>query len=99
HEGDDYIPRFGWVDNKTLWIETLTRDHKHRALLFADTDYGEAQPMLGISDDKFLDEDYDVTVGDGAIVLTGWSDGHSHLYLYSYDKQKPLASEAKLDRQ
>jgi dipeptidyl-peptidase-4 len=99
HSGDDYLPRFGWVDSKTLWIETLTRDHKHRALFFADTDYGEAQSMLEISDDKFLDENYDVTVGDGAIVLTSWSDGHNHLYLYSYDKQKPLASEAKLDRQ
>ena len=28
--GQDYIPRFGWVDAKTLWVETLTRDHKHR---------------------------------------------------------------------
>jgi dipeptidyl-peptidase-4 len=99
HSGDDYLPRFGWVDSKTIWIETLTRDHKHRALFFADTDYGSAQTMLEISDDKFLDENYDVTVGDGAIVLTSWSDGHNHLYLYSYDKQKPLASDAKLDRQ
>ena len=86
--GDDYIPRFGWVDSKTLWIETLTRDHKHLALFFADTEYGESRPMLEISDDKFLDENYDVTVGDGAIVLTSWSDGHNHLYLYSYDKTK-----------
>ncbi len=99
HNGDDYIPRFGWVDSKTLWIETLSRDHKHLALYFADTEYGESQPMLAISDDKFLDENYDVTVGDGAIVLTSWSDGHNHLYLYSYDKRKPLASNAKLDRQ
>ena len=53
--------------------------------------------MLEISDDKFLDENYDVTVGDGAIVLTSWSDGHNHLYLYSYDKAKPLAADAKLD--
>jgi hypothetical protein len=51
--------------------------------------------MLEISDDKFLDEDYDVTVGDGAIVLTSWSDGHNHLYLYSYDKRsrpRPMRS-------
>jgi dipeptidyl-peptidase 4 len=34
--GQDYIPRFGWVDAKTLWIETLTRDQKHRDLYFAD---------------------------------------------------------------
>ena len=52
-----------------------------------------------ISDDKFLDENYDVTVGDGAIVLSNWSDGHNQLYLYSYDKAKPLNSDAKLDRQ
>ena len=99
HEGDDYLPRFGWVDSKTVWVEALTRDHKHRALFFADADYGDARLMLEISDDKFLDEDYDVTVGDGAIVLTSWSDGHNHLYLYSYDKQKPSASDAKLERQ
>lgn len=97
--GEDYVPRFGWVDDKILWIETLTRDHKHLTLYFADTDYGESQPMLAISDDKFLDENYDIAVGDGAIVLTSWSDGHNHLYLYSYDKEKPLTSNAKLDRQ
>ena len=55
--------------------------------------------MLEISDDKFLDDNYDVTVGDGAIVLTSWSDGHNHLYLYSYNKKQPLAPDAKLDRQ
>jgi dipeptidyl-peptidase-4 len=32
HAGQDYIPRFGWADQKTLWIETLTRDQKHRDL-------------------------------------------------------------------
>ncbi len=99
HNGDDYIPRFGWVDDKTLWVETLTRDHKHLALYFADTDYGESQSMIAINDEKFLDENYDVAVGDGTIVLANWSDGHNHLYLYSYDKEKPFASNAKLDRQ
>jgi dipeptidyl-peptidase 4 len=99
HNGDDYAPRFGWVNNKTVWIETLTRDHKHLALFFADAEFGEPRQMLQISDDKFLDENYDVTVGDGAIVLSNWSDGHNQLYLYSYDKSKPLSSDAKLDRQ
>ena len=99
HNGDDYLPRFGWVDSKTLWVETLTRDHKHMALFFAETDFGDARQMLEIDDDKFLDENYDITVGDGAIVLTNWSDGHNHLYLYRYDKSKPLGSDAKLDRQ
>jgi dipeptidyl-peptidase 4 len=99
HQGDDYIPRFGWVDNKTVWVETLTRNHKHRTIFFADAGYGDSRPMLQVSDDKFLDEDYDVDVGDGFIVLTQWGDGHNHIYLYSYDQAKPLSADARLVRQ
>ena len=38
-------------------------------------------------------------VNDGSIVLTNWSDGHDQLYLYSYDKGKPLSADAKLERE
>jgi len=95
----DYIPRFGWVDRKTLWIETLSRDHKHRAIFFADAEQGDSRQMLAISDDKFLDENYDLDVSDGAIVLTSWSDGHNHLYFYGYDSARPMAAAAQLKRQ
>jgi dipeptidyl-peptidase-4 len=98
HSGD-YVPRFGWVNRNTLWIETVSRDHKHRALYFTGTEYGDARKMLEVSDEKFLDEDYDVAVGDGAIVFTNWSDGHTHLYLYSYNSAVPLATDAKLEKQ
>ncbi|MGA2086634.1 MAG: alpha/beta fold hydrolase [Terracidiphilus sp.] len=97
--GQDYIPRFGWVDGKTLWIETITRDHKHRDIYFADGSTGQAHPALQLADDTFFDESYDVFVGSGAIVLTNWSDGHNHLYLYSYDQADPGAAMAKLERQ
>ncbi len=99
HEGDDYIPRFGWVDNKTVWAETLSRDHKHRTLYFADTTLGDAHQMLEIGDEKFLDENYDVAVVDGTIVLTQWGDGHNHIYLYSYDRANPSSAVAQLVRQ
>jgi dipeptidyl-peptidase-4 len=79
----DYIPRFGWVNRNTLWVETVSRDHKHRTLYFVGAELGNARKMLEISDEKFLDEDYDVAVGEGAVVLSSWSDGHTHLYLYS----------------
>jgi len=97
--GQDYIPRFGWVDRKTLWIEALTRDHKHRDLYFADATTGAAHPALHLSDDKFIDDNYDVSVGYGSIVLTNWTDGHNHLYLYSYNQADPSAGTAKLERQ
>jgi len=95
--GQDYIPRFGWADSETLWIETLTRDHKHRDLYFADAANGQAHPVLQLTDDKFIDDGYDVSVGFGTIVLNNWTDGHNHLYLYSYDQANPAT--AKLERQ
>ena len=98
-EDGGYIPRFGWVDRNTVWVETLSRDHKHRALFFADAANGGTQKMLEIGDEKFLDEDYDVAVGAGAIVLTNWSDGHTHIYLYSYNQASPLGGGAKLEKQ
>jgi len=97
--GQDYIPRFGWLDAKTVWIETLTRDHKHRAVYFAEPSSGQVRKALEIGDDKFIDENYDVSAGEGFLVLTQWSDGHNHLYLYSYDQSNPIASPAKLERQ
>jgi dipeptidyl-peptidase-4 len=97
--GQDYIPRFGWADDKTLWIETVTRDQKHRNIFFADPGTGEARLALEIKDDKFLDENYDVEVGKGSIVLTNWSDGHNHLYLYSYNEHHPMAESAQQEKQ
>jgi dipeptidyl-peptidase 4 len=99
HEGQDYIPRFGWVDQKTLWIETLSRDQKNRELYFADSATGQTHSVLKISDDKFLNEDYDIYVAHGVIVLTDWSDGNNHLYLYSYPENNPGSAAAKQERQ
>ncbi|HEU5350016.1 MAG TPA: alpha/beta fold hydrolase [Terracidiphilus sp.] len=100
NDGQDYIPRFGWVDRHTLWIETLSRDHQHKAIYFADSRTGEVHPVLELSDDKFLPEAYDVSVAGGAIILTSWADGHSHIYLYSYDADHPQHTQkAALVRQ
>ena len=98
-DGQDYIPRFGWVDRKTVWVETITRDHKHRNIYFADAASGDANSMIEIPDDKFLDDNYDISVGDGTIVLSSWSDGHTHLYLYSYNQSDPVGGGTKLERQ
>ena len=95
--GQDYIPRFGWADRRTVWVETLTRDHKHRSIYFADAATGEAQRALDLTDEKFFDENYSVSVAEGSIVLVQWGDGHNHIYRYTYDRAHP--GEAKLDRQ
>ena len=96
---EDYIPRFGWVDAHTVWAETLTRDHQHKTIWFADAATGQARAVLTEADAKFFDDRYDVWVGEGKILLTSWRDGHTHLYLYSYDAAHPMAAEARLERQ
>ena len=35
----------------------------------------------------------------GSIVLTNWSDGHNHIYLYKYDEGRTDTTTATLDRQ
>ncbi|MGD0292848.1 MAG: alpha/beta fold hydrolase [Terracidiphilus sp.] len=97
--GQDYIPRFGWVDAKTVWVETLTRDQKHRDIYFADAETGQSHAVLQLADNKFINDKYDVWVGSGSIVLTSWTDGHNHLYLYSYDQADTAHAAAKLVRQ
>jgi dipeptidyl-peptidase-4 len=97
--GNDYIPRFGWINSKVVWVETLTRDHKHRNLYFADIATGEVKQVLTEADEKFLDETYDLTFNKNTFLWMSWRDGHTHVYKYSFDENAPLASEAKLEVQ
>jgi len=97
--GYDYVPRFGWLNAKTLWIETLTRDHKKLTLYFADLSTAMLKPVLTRTDDKFLDDNYDLTFFASNFLLTSWRDGHNHIYLYSFDGANPLAGEANLVKQ
>lgn len=90
--GQDYVPRFGWVDRRVLWFETLSRDHRHRRVFFADPAAGQVRQVLDIEDEKYVSEQYDVSVGDGAIATTSWKDGHTHIYLYRYNAASPMTT-------
>ena len=35
----------------------------------------------------------------GGFLWRSWRDGNMHIYLYSFDKQNPMAADAKLERQ
>lgn len=97
---DDYIPRFGWVDRKTVYIEVLKRSHKELDLYFADVDTGMAAKIYSITDAKYLDENYDITfLKNGKFLMTNWQDGHTHIYLYGYNEKSPLANEAAVLQQ
>ncbi len=97
--GSDYVPRFGWVNAQTLWIEVLTRDHKKLTLYFANVARDQAQAILTETDEKFLDESYDLSFLGSNFLLTSWRDGYSHLYLYAFDGANPLGGQANLVKQ
>jgi dipeptidyl-peptidase-4 len=97
---NDYIPRFGWLDSKTLWIEVLERSQQHLHLYFADISTNKVNAVFTESDPKFLDTNYDFTfLPRGQFVFASWRDGHTHLYLYSYNESAPLSAPATLVRQ
>jgi len=97
---NDYIPRFGWVNPRTVWVEVLTRDQKHENLYFADWKTGDVRLVLAQTEPKYFTTTYDVKfVGDHQFLILSWRDGFTHLYRYSFDPENPLASEAHLEYQ
>ena len=98
--GNDAVPRFGWVDANTVYVEVLTRDNTHENVYFADVKTGKSRLAYSDTDSKYLDYKYDIDfLGHGKFATTSWRDGYAHLYLYQFDEKHPLASEAKLLRQ
>jgi dipeptidyl-peptidase 4 len=99
-EGQDYIPRFGWINPRVVWIEVLTRDHKHLNLYFADTHTGDTRLVLAQNDDKFFHGDYDVDFfNSGEFLITSWRDGQTHIFYYTYNADNPLDGPAQPVRQ
>jgi dipeptidyl-peptidase 4 len=98
--GNDYIPRFGWLNPRTVWVETLSRNQQHENLWFADVHTGEVRLMLAQTEPKYFNTTYDVTlVGDHQFLVLSWRDGFTHIYRYSFDPANPMGSEAKLVNQ
>ncbi len=97
--GNDYIPRFGWVNSHVVWAEVLTRDQQHLDIWFADTKTGEAHRVLAQTEPKYFNLTYDVKfIGDHQFFLLSWRDGHTHIYRYGYDSNNPFAPAQLLNQ-
>lgn len=95
--GNDYIPRFGWVNANVVWVETLARDHKQMNIYFADARTGKVKLALAQTDPKYFTMTYDVKfVGDHQFLILSWRDGYTHIYRYTFDAANPLSEEARL---
>jgi dipeptidyl-peptidase-4 len=98
---DIYIPRFGWVRDGIAWATVLNRAQNHVDLYFVDVNSGKSRKVLTETSDAWIETDDMITFlksGDG-FTWPSWRDGHTHLYLYSFDKGNPLASDAVLKNQ
>ena len=100
---ESYIPRFGWVREGVLWAEVLNRTEDKMDLYFVDAKTGKSRIVLTeTTPGAWIDfEHVEVRFlkSSGQFLWPSWRDGNMHIYLYSFDKQNPMAADAKLERQ
>jgi dipeptidyl-peptidase 4 len=99
---DTYIPRFGWVGDGIIWAELLNRNQDTMDLFFIDSRSGKAKKVLTeTAPGAWVDvnDNFRVLKSGDRFLWSSWRDGNTQLYLYSFDKQNPLAGEAKLESQ
>lgn len=101
NKSDYYIPRFGWVTKDTIYLEVLNRDQNQLDLYFVDLPSGHSQLMLSEKDDAWImvNDTFRILKSGDKFLWESWRDGHTHLYLYSFNKNSPIASPANLERQ
>ena len=94
------LPRFGWVRDGLLWAMSLNRLQNRVDIYFVDVQSGKSRRVLTETSDAWIDMhpevDFELLASGDRFLWTSWRDGHNHIYLYQFDKQKPLESEAKL---
>ncbi|HEY3975393.1 MAG TPA: DPP IV N-terminal domain-containing protein [Candidatus Sulfotelmatobacter sp.] len=100
---DSYIPRFGWVREGVIWAQVLNRTEDKSDLYFIDAKTGKSRIVLTeTTPGAWIDfEHVEVRFlkSGGQFLWPSWRDGNMHIYLYSFDKQNPMAADAKLERQ
>jgi dipeptidyl-peptidase-4 len=100
-EEQEYIPRFGWVRPGLIWIQGLNRAQNKLVLYFAETSTGNVHAVLTEQVEPWInvDDNFQVLSSGNQFLWTSWRDGHTHIYLYSFDQNHPLAGDATVERQ
>ncbi|HKV95445.1 MAG TPA: DPP IV N-terminal domain-containing protein [Candidatus Angelobacter sp.] len=100
-EKDMYIPRFGWVRDGVIWATVLNRAQNQLDLYFVDAASGKSRRVMSEKSDTWIetDDNFQILKSADKFIWPSWRDGHTHLYLYSFDKANPLAADARLVNQ
>ena len=98
--GQNYIPRFGWLRPGIAWVEILNRAQDRLDLYFVAVETSSVRLVLSERSPTWVEVNDNFTaVGEDRFLWTSWRDGHTHLYLYSFNGADPTAAEAKLESQ
>ena len=101
-DDDTYVPRFGWIREGWAWAEVLNRKQDVMDLYFIDAKSGRSRKVLTESSPDAwvnVNDDFRILKSGDRFLWTSWRDGHTHIYLYSFSAQDPMAADAKLERQ
>jgi dipeptidyl-peptidase-4 len=101
-DDDTYVPRFGWIREGWAWAEVLNRKQDVMDLYFIDAKSGKSRKVLTESaPDAWVNvnDDFRILRSGDRFLWTSWRDGHTHIYLYSFNAPDPTAADAKLERQ
>jgi len=101
-DDDTYVPRFGWIREGWAWAEVLNRKQDVMDLYFIDAKSGKSRKVLTESaKDAWVNvnDDFRILKSGDRFLWTSWRDGHTHIYLYSFNPADPMSADAKLERQ
>ncbi len=101
-DADTYVPRFGWAGDGFLWAEVLNRNQDTMDLYFVDVRSGKSRKVLTENCPECwvkVNDDFKILKSGDRFLWSSWRSGNSHFYLYSFDKQNPLAADAKMEKQ
>ncbi len=101
NDKDTYVPRFGWVRDGIAWAMLMNRAQNNLDLFFIDARSGKVQRVLSEKDNDWIEmtDNFQILKSGDKFIWWSWRDGHTHLYLYSFDKANPMNGEAKLVNQ
>jgi len=100
---ESYVPRFGWVKEGVIWATLVNRAQDKMQLFFIDAKTGKSRVVFTeTTPDSWMDfENTEIPFlkTSGGFLWRSWRDGNTHIYHYSFDKQNPMAADAKLEGQ
>jgi dipeptidyl-peptidase 4 len=101
-DDDTYVPRFGWIREGWAWAEVLNRKQDVMDLYFIDVKSGRSRKVMTELEPNAwvnVNDDFRVLKSGDRFLWTSWRDGHTHIYLYSFNSSDPASSDARLERQ